>query len=136
MSSTDSAEPIPERVVGLVDDVNDPEAKTRIVRVRDLVAFLTNTVGAVHVTERPERLHQLLWEHTRSATYITPDGQYTGPVMALIEVARVTRAALEPFARRSPRRCGLRDFRSLRVAWCGDPCLHPRMAAFRPVSIE
>jgi hypothetical protein len=96
MSSTDSAEPIPERVVGLVDDVNDPEAKTRIVRVRDLVAFLTNTVGAVHVTERPERLHQLLWEHTRSATYITPDGQYTGPVMALIEVARVTRAALEP----------------------------------------
>jgi hypothetical protein len=66
------------------------------ISVERLILFLANIDGAVHL-EQPDHAWQIgLAEFRDGASYTTADGQYTGGVFCLIDVARVARAGLEP----------------------------------------
>jgi hypothetical protein len=71
-------------------------AKPHKISVRKLISFLANNMGAVHVTHPSEPWQEALWDYCWSAIYTTPEGQYSGGVACLIDVARVARAGLEP----------------------------------------
>lgn len=83
-------------VLGVPDYAGGIEAGTEMATVSDLIFYLANVLGAVHVTERPEPLHRKMLDVTWTVNYTTPGGQFTGPVMALVDVARVVVAALGP----------------------------------------
>jgi hypothetical protein len=68
----------------------------RTVPVSDLIAFLANVEGAVHLSRPNERWQEALWLYCWSATTVTPKGQYSSGVASLIQIAQVTREGIEP----------------------------------------
>jgi hypothetical protein len=78
---------------------NDPSLR-REISVKELILFLANTDGAVHWSRPNNPLECALADFRDMATYQTADGQYSGGVFCLIDVARVARAGLEPLRAR------------------------------------
>lgn len=70
------------------------------VSVADLIAYIANVDGAVHVQPPNSAAERALWDFCWGKSRTTPQGQFTGGVYALIGVARVARQGLEPLRER------------------------------------
>ena len=66
-------------VLGVPDYAGGIEAGTEMATVSDLIFYLANVLGAVHVTERPEPLHRKMLDVTWTVNYTTPGGQIHRP---------------------------------------------------------
>jgi hypothetical protein len=66
------------------------------ITVTQLILFVANNLGAVHVGGPDDPWERAFWDFCWSASYSIREGQYSGGVMCLIDVARVVRKGLEP----------------------------------------
>jgi hypothetical protein len=69
--------------------------ESRLASVGDLIAYLANVEGAVHVSRPTSTRDQGLWDLCWGFRMLTPHGQFSGGAHALLEIARVARAGLE-----------------------------------------
>jgi hypothetical protein len=74
---------------------NDPDRRHEVT-VGRLIDFLANNWGAVHVSRPNNSQERALWDYCWGGQFQTQDGQYSGGVYTLIEIARVARPGLEP----------------------------------------
>lgn len=74
---------------------NAPERRCEI-SVKRLILFLANKDGAVHWSKPKTAWERALAEFRDWNSFQTANGEYTGGVFCLIDVARVARAGLEP----------------------------------------
>jgi hypothetical protein len=80
------------------------QRERREVTVKQLILFLANNDGAVHWSRPNNPVEEALAEFRDTASYQTADGQYSGGVFSLIDVARVARDGLEPLRAELDRR--------------------------------
>jgi hypothetical protein len=85
------------------------QSKRREISVKQLVLWLANNEGAVHLTESREGWKLALAEYRDTASYQTADGLYRGGVFDLTWVARVARDGLEPLRELVAGRIAARD---------------------------
>jgi hypothetical protein len=64
------------------------------VPVKDLIAYLANVVGAVHMSRAEEPWQQALMEFDRDSFIKLPQGKFTFGVYALFEIGKVVRTSL------------------------------------------
>ena len=76
------------------------QSRRHEISIRDLIDFLANNWGAVHLSRPNAASERALWDFCWDQSVTTADGQYTGGVFCLIEVARVARLGLEPLRER------------------------------------
>ena len=82
---------------GVLVNGASPSGPARAVSVADVIAFAANTYGAVHIGRPTSAVEKALWDYTWSSTHVTPEGQFSAGVYALIGIAKVTVAGLGPW---------------------------------------
>jgi hypothetical protein len=68
-------------VLGVPDLLAGLDADVEIASVNHVIHYAANVLGAVHVDERPDPLQTKMLALTWTATYTTPGGQFTAPVV-------------------------------------------------------